>query len=221
MRVLIADDHALFRDGMRSLLEARGIDVVAEARTGTEAVELVQLHVPDVVLMDLQMPEMTGLEAIRLISALGLVTRIVVLTASDSDADLFDAIKSGAHGYLPKDLEAAQFFALIEGVTRGEPALTPGLARKVLGEFARPTTSGNERKTDPELLTPREQEVLELLVAGITSNRDLADRLSVSENTVKYHLRNILDKLHVQNRAQVIAFAVRHGLVEPAENGLV
>lgn len=221
MRVLIADDHALFRDGMRSLLEARGIAVVAEAKTGTEAVELVQTHVPDVVLMDLQMPGMTGLEAIQLISALGLVTRIVVLTASDSDVDLFDAMKSGAHGYLPKDLEADQFFALIEGVTRGEPALTPGLARKVLSEFAHPTSSENEPKSTPSLLTPREQEVLELLVAGITSNRDLAERLSVSENTVKYHLRNILDKLHVQNRAQVIAFAVRHGLVEPAENGPV
>lgn len=219
MRVIIADDHALFRDGLRSLLEARGIDVVAEAKTGVEAVDLVQTHRPDVVLMDLQMPEMDGLEAIRLISALGLATRIVVLTASDSDADLFDTIKSGAHGYLPKDLQAGQFFALIEGVTRDEPALTPGLARKVLGEFARPAIHHGEQKSDPDLLTPREQEVLEFLVAGVTSNRDLAERLSVSENTIKYHLRNILDKLHVQNRAQVIAFAVRHGLVAPGDSG--
>lgn len=219
MRVLIADDHALFRDGLRSLLEARGIEVVAEARTGAQAVQLVQQHLPDVVLMDLQMPEMTGLEATRLISALDLDTRIVVLTASDSDADLFDAIKSGAHGYLPKDLEADQFFALIEGATKGEPALTPSLARKVLGEFAHPASPPENRRTDPDLLTPREQEVLELLVAGITSNRDLAGKLSVSENTIKYHLRNILDKLHLQNRAQVIAFAVRHGLVKPADSG--
>lgn len=220
MKVLIADDHALFRDGLRSLLEARGIDVVAEAGTGSEAVDLVREHVPDIVLMDLQMPEMSGLEAIRLVSALDLKTRIVVLTASDSDADLFDAIKSGAHGYLPKDLEADQFFALIEGATRGEPALTPRLARKVLSEFAHPTSSSSpeDQKPGPQLLTPREQDVLELLVAGITSNRDLADHLSVSENTVKYHLRNILDKLHLQNRAQVIAFAVRRGLVEPGDH---
>ena len=221
MRVVIADDHALFRDGLRSLLEARGIDVVGEAGTGAEAVELVQRDVPDVVLMDLQMPEMNGLEAIRLISARDLKTRIVVLTASDSDADLFDAIKSGAHGYLPKDLEAGQFFALIEGVTKGEPALTPSLARKVLGEFAHPASSRDDQNADPDLLTPREQDVLELLVAGVTSNRDLADRLSVSENTVKYHLRNILNKLHLQNRAQVIAFAVRQGLVEPADDGSI
>ncbi|HEV2106626.1 MAG TPA: response regulator transcription factor [Thermomicrobiales bacterium] len=217
MRVLIADDHALFRDGLRSLLEARGIEVVAEARTGREAVDLAKVHCPDVVLMDLQMPEMNDLEATRLLSASGLETRIVVLTASDSDADLFEAIKSGAHGFLPKDLEADRFFDLIDGVTRGEPALTPGLARKVLGEFAQPAANPPVPAAGSDVLTRREQEVLELLVTGVTSNRELADKLSVSENTIKYHLRNILDKLHLQNRAQVIAYAVRHGLVSPSD----
>ncbi len=217
MRVLIAEDHALFRDGLRSLLEARGIEVVAEARTGREAVDLAKVHCPDVVLMDLQMPEMNGLEATRLLSASGLETRIVVLTASDSDADLFEAIKSGAHGYLLKDLEADRFFDLIDGVTRGEPALTPGLARKVLGEFAQPTANPPVPAAGSDVLARREQEVLELLVAGVTSNRELAEKLSVSENTTKYHLRNILDKLHLQNRAQVVAYAVRHGLVSPSD----
>lgn len=212
MRVLIADDHALFRDGLRSLLEARGIEVVAEARNGREAVELARLHRPDIVLMDLSMPELGGLGATRLLTAELPQIAVVVLTASEEDADLFEAVKSGAQGFLPKDLEASRLFALLEGVARGEPALTPDLARKVLAAFARPEPAPAARLADA--LTEREREVLELLVQGVTSNRDLADRLFVSENTVKYHLRNILDKLHVQNRAQVIAYAMRHGLVD-------
>lgn len=212
MQILIADDHALFRDGLRSLLEAHGVDVVAEARTGQEAVDLAGVHRPDVVLMDLAMPEMDGLAATRLISANLPEIRVVVLTASEQDADLFEAIKSGAQGFLPKDLESAQLFALLDGVMRGEPALTPALARKVLAELARPSATRSEPAG--QSLTDREQDVLELLVAGVTSNRDLALRLFVSENTVKYHLRNILDKLHVQNRAQVIAYAMRHNLVD-------
>jgi DNA-binding NarL/FixJ family response regulator len=213
VRVLIADDHALFRDGLRSLLEAHGVDVVAEARNGQEAVELARLHRPDVVLMDLTMPELGGLGATRLITAEQPAVAVVVLTASEDDADLFEAIKSGAQGFLPKDLEAGRFFELLDGVARGEPALTPALARKVLGAFGRPEPAPPERAASD--LTEREREVLELLVQGITSNRDLAVRLYVSENTIKYHLRNILDKLHLQNRAQVIAYAVRHGLVDP------
>jgi len=212
---VIADDHALFRDGLRSLLEARGVNVVAEAGNGREAIEAARTHRPDVVLMDLTMPVMGGLEAIRLLSAELPEVKVVVLTASEEDADLFEAVKSGAEGFLPKDLEAGQFFELLEGVKQGEPALTPGLARKVLNEFARPSASRPERQA--EQLTEREREVLELLVQGVTSNRDLADRLIVSENTVKYHLRNILAKLHLQNRAQVIAYALRHGLVSPPD----
>ncbi|MFN8593413.1 MAG: response regulator transcription factor [Thermomicrobiales bacterium] len=215
MQVLIADDHALFRDGLRSLLEARGVAVVAEARNGREAVELTRVHRPDVVLMDLTMPEMGGLDATRLITAESPGVAVVVLTASEDDADLFEAVKSGAYGFLPKDLEAERFFSLLEGVSRGEPALTPGLARKLLGAFAKPAPGATRTA---ESLTEREQEVLELLVQGVTSNRDLASRLFVSENTIKYHLRHILEKLHLQNRAQVISYAVRHGLVSPAKS---
>jgi DNA-binding NarL/FixJ family response regulator len=213
MRVLIADDHALFRDGLKSLLDARGVDVVAEARNGREAVNLARQHNPEIVLMDLTMPEMTGLEATRLISADLPDVKVVVLTASEDDADLFEAIKSGAQGFLPKDIESARLFSMLEGVMRGEPALTPGLARKLLTEFAQPAPAPKEQP--PTLLTDREREVLELLVEGVTSNKDLADRLFVSENTIKYHLRNILIKLHLQNRAQVISYAVRNKLVEP------
>lgn len=212
MRVLVADDHALFRDGLRSLLEAHGITVVAEARNGREAVDLARQHSPDIVLMDLSMPELGGLAATRLITTELPEVAVVVLTASEEDDDLFEAVKSGAQGYLQKDLEADRFFALLEGVTRGEPALTPNLARKLLGAFADPSRSRDSSPAPVSTLTEREQEVLELLVQGVTSNRDLAQRLFVSENTVKYHLRNILDKLHVANRAQVIAYAHRHGL---------
>lgn len=215
MRVLVADDHALFRDGLRSLLEAHGVTVVAEARNGREAVALAREHRPDIVLMDLSMPELNGLAATRLLTTELPEIAVVVLTASEEDADLFEAVKSGAQGYLQKDLEADRFFALLEGVTRGEPALTPALARKLLGAFARPAPEA----ASPTSLTAREQEVLELLVQGITSNRELAKRLFVSENTIKYHLRNILDKLHVENRAQAIAYAHRHGLTGRPESG--
>ena len=211
MRLLIADDHPLFRDGLRSLLEARGIDVVGEAKNGREAVEQVHRLRPDVVLMDLSMPELNGLAATRLLSADYPEVKVVILTASEDDADLFEAIKSGAQGYIFKNLDSAEFFRLLEGVARGEPALTPGLARKLLSEFARPMTR-TATGEGPDALTEREQEILDLLIQGVTSNHDLAERLVVSENTVKYHLRNILDKLHVQNRAQVVAYAVRHGM---------
>jgi DNA-binding NarL/FixJ family response regulator len=210
MRVLVADDHALFRDGLRSLLEAHGVTVVAEARNGQEAVELARRHQPDIVLMDISMPVLNGLAATRLITTELPEIAVVVLTASEEDDDLFEAVKSGAQGYLQKDLEADRFFTLLEGVIRGEPALTPNLARKLLGAFANPPK--DEPDTPGTTLTEREREVLDLLVQGVTSNRDLAARLFVSENTVKYHLRNILDKLHVENRAQVIAYAHRHGL---------
>lgn len=214
MNVIIADDHALFRDGLHSLLEAHGTEVLAEARNGQEAVELARLHRPDIVLMDLDMPVMNGLDATRLISAELPEVRVVVLTASEDDADLFEAVKSGARGYLPKNLEARELFGFLDGVLKDEPALTPNLARKVLGEFAKGQAPEPE---DPAVssLTDRERDVLELLVQGVTSNRDLAERLYVSENTVKYHLRNILYKLHLKNRAQVVAYAMRHGLVDP------
>ena len=214
MKILIADDHALFRDSLRSLLEAHGLEVLGEARNGREAVELAKKLNPEVVLMDLSMPEMDGLAATRLISADQPEVKVVVLTASDDDANLFEAIKSGAQGYLLKNLESEDFFNLLDGVNRGEPALTPALARKLLQEFARPAQASLPPQ-DPDALTDREREVLELLVNGVTSNRKLAKQLGVSENTVKFHVRNILDKLHLHHRAQVVSYAIRHRIVEP------
>jgi DNA-binding NarL/FixJ family response regulator len=150
-----------------------------------------------------------GLTATKLLCAELPEVKVVVLTASDDDANLFEAVKAGAQGYLLKNLEANEFFTLLEGVKRGEPALTPSLARRLMSEFARP----KQQAEDPDALTDREREVLELLVQGVTSNRKLAAQLGVSENTVKFHVRNILDKLHLHNRAQVVAFALRNKMI--------
>lgn len=215
MRILIADDHALFRESLSALLTARGFEVVGEAGDGSAAVELARRLLPDVILMDLDMPGTDGLTATRLISAGTPQIKVVVLTASDDDAKLFEAIKSGAQGYLLKNLESQEFFALLDGVSRGEPALTPAVARKLLQELARPSQPAPPQ--GPDALTERERDVLELLVQGVTSNRTLAKRLGLKENTVKFHVRNILEKLHLHNRAQVVGFALRHGVVAPPE----
>ncbi len=214
MKVVIADDHALFRDGLRSLLTARGIEVLGEAGNGREAIEQARRLQPDIVLMDLAMPEMDGLEATRRIHEELSDVKVVVLTVSTDDADLFEAIKSGAEGYLIKDLESEKFFALLEGVQRGEPALTPMLARKLLTEFAKPDAPSSKVR-HPDALTERELEVLQAMVEGITSNRDLAEHLGVSQNTVKFHVRNILDKLHLHNRAQAVGYALREKVLDP------
>jgi DNA-binding NarL/FixJ family response regulator len=147
-----------------------------------------------------------------LISSESPEARVVILTASDDDQNLFEAIKSGAQGYLLKNVDADVLFERLEGVARGEPALTPALARKLMRELAHPR---RDRPEDPDALTERELEVLSCLVEGVTSNRGLAERLGVSENTIKFHVRNILDKLHVSNRAQVVAFALKNRIVEP------
>ena len=207
MRIQISDDHSLFRDGLRSLLTANGHDVVAEAKNGREAVQLARQHHPDIVLMDLSMPELDGLAATKMITAELPKVKVIMLTASDDDANLFEAIKSGAQGYLLKNLEADDLIAMLDRAAENEPALTPALARKLLQEFAKPGDA------DPDALTAREREVLELMVEGVTSNRRLAKRLGLSENTIKFHVRNILDKLHLHNRAEVVAYALRNKIV--------
>lgn len=213
MRILIADDHPLFRDGLRSLLSAEGHEVIGEAKNGREAIELAQQLKPDIVLMDVSMPELDGLSATRELTAAMPDVKVVILTASEDDANLFEAIKAGAQGYLIKNLEAETFFEMLERAHRGEPALTPALARKLLQEFAKPADT-TTHPTEDETLTAREREVLELMVEGVTSNRKLAKRLGLSENTVKFHVRNILDKLRLHNRAEVVGYALRKGIVD-------
>ena len=207
VRVLLADDHPLFRDGVASLLATRQYQVVGQAGSGVEAVQLAEVLQPDLILMDIHMPGGNGLAATRLIKAKRPEARIVMLTVSEEDADLFEAIKSGAAGYLQKSLESGQFFALLEAVMRGEAGLTPDLAAKILKEFARPQSA----EPGPDDLTPREREVLGLVALGAT-NAEIGEKLVVSENTVKFHMKNILQKLHARNRAEVVAFALKSGL---------
>jgi DNA-binding NarL/FixJ family response regulator len=209
MRILIADDHALFRDSLATLLAAQQHEVVGQASNGRQAIELAARLKPDLVLMDLGMPDLDGIEATRILTAEAGGPKVVILTGTDDDDKLFEAIKSGAQGYLLKNLDADEFFTLLERVASGEPGLTPAVARKLLREFAQPSKT----PADPDALTDREREVLELLVQGVTTNRKLAKTLAVSENTVKFHVRNILDKLHLHNRAQVVSYALRHRLV--------
>jgi DNA-binding NarL/FixJ family response regulator len=214
VRILIADDHPLFRDGLRSLLTTQGHEVVGEAHNGHEAVALARSLRPELVLMDVSMPELDGIGATRQITADVPDVKVVILTASDQDETLFEAIKAGAQGYLQKNLEAEEFFALLDRVTRGDLGLTPLLARKLLQEFAKPAAEPKVSEDMPDALTTREREVLDLMVEGVTSNRKLAKRLDLSENTVKFHVRNILDKLHLHNRAQVVGYALRKKMME-------
>jgi len=211
VRILIADDHALFRNVLKSLLQVEGHDVVGEAANGREAIDLTRKLQPDIVLMDVSMPELDGITATKTLVAEVPNVKIIILTASEDDAKLFDAIKAGAQGYLLKNLEAEDFFAMLDRASRGEPALTANLARKLLQEFARPA----EAPEDADALTDREREVLELMIEGVTSNRKLAKRLNVSENTVKFHVRNILDKLRLHSRAQAVGYALRKKIVDP------
>lgn len=211
MRVLIVDDHPLFRDGIRSLLSARDIGVLGEAGDGAEALVKTRELRPEVVLMDINMPRMGGLEATRLIKAEMPETKIVMLTVSDDEADLFEAIKSGADGYMLKSLESQDFFDLLDGLQRGEAAIQRSLAAKILREFARQRSGQPSEGAPEDELTDREREVLQLLAQG-QSNKEIGASLFISENTVKYHTKNILDKLHLRNRAEVVAYAVRHGL---------
>ncbi|MDT8306743.1 MAG: response regulator transcription factor [Anaerolineae bacterium] len=210
VRVLLADDHPLFRDGIASLLETHNYEVVGQAANGREALRLAEELQPDLILMDIRMAGITGLAATRLIKAKHPDMRIVILTVSEDDADLFEAIKSGAAGYLQKSLDSDQFFALLEAVMRGEVGLNPVLAGKILREFAQPAA---DREPSVDDLTPREHEVLALVARGAT-NTEIATTLTISENTVKFHMKNILQKLQARNRAEVVAFALRSGLID-------
>lgn len=211
MRIILADDHALFRDGISSLLGAWGHEVIGCASDGAEAVALVDALHPDLVLMDVRMPGMSGLAATRQIAGRHPGVAIVMLTVSEDEDDLFEAIKAGARGYLLKNLEAAQLRSMIEAVGRGEAAITPATAARIISELARPPAAASAGP-NPDHLTEREVEVLELVTAGLR-NKEIAARLGISENTAKFHLRNILDKLHAGSRTELAARAVREGLI--------
>ncbi len=210
MRIVLADDHALFRDGVASLLAAWGHEIVGLAADGAEAVALVDRLRPDLVLMDVSMPGLGGLEATRRLAARHPQIPIVILTVSEDEDDLFRAIQCGARGYLLKNLEAPALRAMVEAVGRGEAAISPATAARIIAELARPRSA--TAAPDPDRLSDRETQVLRLVVAG-RRNKEIAADLGISENTVKYHLRNILEKLHAGSRTEVAARAVREGLV--------
>ena len=213
IRVLIADDHAIVRKGIRALLsETPGFEVVAEAVNGQEAVQGAAETHPDVILMDLVMPIMDGIEATRQITRNEPEARVLVLTSFAADAKVFPAVKAGASGYLLKDSSPEDLIRAIRQVHRGEPSLHPAIARKLLQEVAHPV----DRVPTPEPLTPREMAVLRLIAQGL-SNQDIADQISVSEPTVRAHVSRILGKLHLASRTQAALYAVREGLDTPSE----
>ena len=217
MRVLLADDHALFRAGIASLLKAWEMEVVGQAGDGIEAIELTRRLKPELVLMDVGMAPCNGLEATRVIKTELPDVKVIIVTVSEDDQDLFEAVKSGAEGYLLKGMSEKELSSTLEKISAGEPALSPALAAKILDEFARMAREGTGKPPGPEdELTDREREVLRLVADGAT-NREIGSKLFISENTVSFHMKNILAKLHLKNRAQAAAFAIRAGLADDAE----
>ncbi len=217
MKVLLADDHAIFREGLVSLLTAHHVTVIGEARDGVEAFEMARKLHPDVILMDIQMPRCDGLAATRLIKAEMPEIKIVMLTMIEDDISLFDAIKSGASGYLLKRVGMEEFMARLLDLEAGRTPFSPGLAAKVLEEFARlahgrQTTSETApvgEEPIPEL-TARQMQVLTLVARG-ESYEAIGAILGLSERTIKYHMTEILDRLHLENRGQVMAYAAKRG----------
>jgi DNA-binding NarL/FixJ family response regulator len=218
LRILLVDDHVLFRKGIASLLNGHeGFTIVGEANDGIEAVTLAEQTFPDAILMDVNMPRQNGIETVKIIKREMPHINIVMLTVSEDDNDLFEAIKSGAKGYLLKNLEPPELYGMLDRLRQGEAAISGSMAAKILREFRQGESSQDSGAEPVDELTSREIEVLEQVVTG-ASNKEIADTLHITENTVKIHLRNILEKLHVQNRIQAAVYAIREGLIkEPAK----
>jgi DNA-binding NarL/FixJ family response regulator len=212
VRVLLVDDHDLFRTGLRNLLEERGVQVAGEAGQGADAVRLVRELAPDVVVMDLHMPGMSGIEAIRQIHGFAPLTRVLVLTISDQDDDVLDAILAGACGYLLKDASVDELIRGIIAAAVGESLVSPAIAGKVLQQVRATAISPEAADTIRTELSDRELDVLKLIAAG-NDNAMIAAQLHISPKTVKNHISNILMKLQIENRIQAAVYAVRSGLV--------
>ena len=215
IRVLIADDQPLFRRGLNVVLHTEErIDVIAEAEDGEEAIQKAEELAPDVVLMDVRMPKVNGIQAARAIRDLVPSTKILMLTVSDEEDDLFQAIKAGANGYLLKEVSVEEVAEAVRAVVQGQTLITPSMASKLLNEFVNLDRRVNEKQQLPSpTLTTRELEVLKLVAKGM-SNREIADELYISENTVKNHVRNILEKLHLHSRMEAVIYAVKERLLD-------
>jgi DNA-binding NarL/FixJ family response regulator len=214
IRVLICDDHALFRRGLMMVLEDEDdIEVIAEAANGAEAFELARALAPDVVLMDVRMPKVDGITATRSILEAIPNANVIMLTVSDEEDDLFEAMKAGAAGYLLKEISIDEVGRSVRGVHHGQRLVTPSLATKLITEFAGISRRPSARGVDVPQLTPRELEVLRHVADG-ASNREVANRLGISENTVKNHVRNILEKLRLHSRMEAVLYAMREKLLD-------
>ncbi len=215
MHILVVDDHSLFRDGLISLLKAGGHEIAGEAGNGQEAVREALRLKPDLVLMDLQMPVMNGLEALKKIHAEAPQMRVVILTVSDKDEDLINAIEAGARGYLLKNLDARSFLGQLQSLGKGEAPISGEMTGRLMTHIARRSREDARAPRQPAYnLSAREVELLQLVARGM-SNKNIAAELSISENTVKYHVKHILQKMNLSNRAEAAAFAVQKGLVQP------
>jgi two-component system, NarL family, nitrate/nitrite response regulator NarL len=215
LRVLLVDDQPLFRRALGSLIGAQlDMTVVGEAENGQDAADKVRALRPDIVVMDVEMPRANGVEGVRLIRAGGFDTKIVMLTVSEEDDDLFESIKAGANGYLLKNVRPEELFEDLRGVMRGEAPIAPAIAHKLLEALRdggpRPRQVTSAEVAEGTALTPREAEILGLVANGL-SNKEIAARLTITEGTVKNHVHNALEKLHLSNRVQAAAFAVRQG----------
>jgi DNA-binding NarL/FixJ family response regulator len=210
--VLLVDDHDLFRSGLRTLLEERGLNVVGEAENGQVALRLVQELVPDVVVMDLKMPGLTGVEATQQISSTAPLARVLVLTISADDEDVIEAVLAGACGYLLKDSSIEQLIAGIKAAAAGEALISSQIAAQILQQLRAQATDNHAAERIRLLLSEREVEVLRLIAAG-KDNAEIARELFISPKTVKNHISNILMKLQIENRIQAAVYAVRSGIV--------
>jgi two-component system nitrate/nitrite response regulator NarL len=211
IRVLIADDHKLFRQGLISLMNTRRelVEVVGEAETGEEAIQMALDLKPDVILMDIYMPQVDGLQASKVIHTRDPKIAIVILTSSEKDGHLYEAVQLGVSGYLLKSLDAEELFQMIEGVTHGEAAMTRSMATRLLKGVAQRIVQEDKGESS---LTEKELLVLRLVASG-ASNPEIAESLSISVNTVKSHIKNILEKLQLTNRTQAATYAIKRGLV--------
>ncbi len=215
VRLMVVDDHRLFRDGLVSLMKSfDDVQLVAEASSGPEAIEKAKAHSPHVILMDMSMPGMSGVDACKQILAVAPDTSICMLTVSEQDDDLFAAIRAGARGYLLKDTELNALHDALRVLADGGTSITPVLATRLLEEFAKASPPPRSAGPGLDQLTGREREILEYVAAG-WRNQEIADHLFIAVNTVKVHLRNILEKLDLRNRQQAAAFAAQEGLISP------
>lgn len=213
MKLMLVDDHALFMEGLCYLLNTYGFEVVCTAASGNEALLQADIHQLDAVLLDIRMPELSGFDTLKRLKARYPAMKVVMLTASEEDKDIFQAIKFGADGYLLKSTGANELVETLQGLERGETSLSPSLAAHLLSELENHTSQNSADSVQGPQLTPRQLEILQLVAQGV-SYKDVGEALGLTERTIKYHMGNIVEILHLENRSQVIAHAAKIGIIQ-------